>query len=126
MHPVYMLSYQECCITHGRALSRVHASYVCTVLAASDFAVQPTDPALVQDVGAVTTAAFSPDAAHVAVACTGALLLYDLDSYGLSSWSRQHGAAMATRLKGVGNIHSISFQPADKVSHLQPDLRSRT
>ena len=98
----------------------MHASCICALLAASDPAVQQTASLLAQDVGAVTTAAFSTDAAHVAVACTGALLLYDLDSYRLSSWSRQHGAAMATRLKGVGNIHSISFQPADKVPHLQP------
>ena len=63
----------------------------------------------------MTAVAFSADAAHLAVAATGAVLLYDLHSFGLSDWSRQHGAAMTSRLKGLGHVHCISFQPADKV-----------
>ena len=63
----------------------------------------------------MTAVAFSADAARLAVAATGAVLLYDLDNYRLSEWSRQHGSAMTSRLTGLGHVHSISFQPADKV-----------
>ena len=77
--------------------------------------VQLSTMAAMQEAGAVTALAFSADAAHLAVAATGGVLLYDLLTYGLSDWSHQHGTAMASCLKGLGHIRSISFQPADKV-----------
>ena len=76
-------------------------------------ACQPGPP--LQGAGAVTAIAFSPDAAHLAVAATGSLLLYDVQTCSLSEWSRQHGAAMAARLKGPEQVHTISFQPSEKV-----------